>query len=579
MRRRPGIVLATILFLSVASWIYVNRPRPAKPVTILVKGTRAPNQPKRLIVYAHSMGYGFRRTRRVFDHLLREPELAGSDLLLFEPRAFRLTPGPSAGFATRLRAEIDAQWVREGGYDDVILAGSSLGSLLIRQAYLTSAGRDPKKPRTIPWSDRVSRIVLMGGIGRGINIENEGNWKWIVRIGRYIPMVRESVAYDQLRGAEFVTSIRIAWIRHFEELNRTAASDTSARKVPIVVQLLGTEDSFVRHEDNIDFDQFPNAFHIDVPGAQHEVFWFGSATDSALRYSLYREAFFGRSLPHASPRPVLRDSIDRVIFLLHGIRSSRDSWVKELAATLRARLPRAEVVESSYGQISVLGFALPTVRRRERRWLQDQYSEYLARHPSATFDVVAHSNGTYLLGESLARLPVMTFNHVAVLGSVLPKDYSWRERHNLRQVGTVRSDRAAGDVVVAVVSNALHGLGMMDVGTSGWSGFDEAGDFIVEPPLLPGGHDATLTRQNLAGVAEFIANGRGAPLDPPLTARPSQVLRLMSAAAPWVMFLVCLLVPIAAFYWVLRAAPSRRIPRVAAIFAGVVMLAIILDVL
>ncbi|HEY3113276.1 MAG TPA: hypothetical protein VGJ62_06285 [Gemmatimonadaceae bacterium] len=577
-RQRPAITFAAILLVLVASWIYVRRPQPAQPATVLVKGTRTGNEPKRLIVYAHSIGRGFVQSRGVLERLVREPELAGSDLLLFEPRAGRLSTGPADRLASLLRAQIDAQWVRAGGYDDVILAGSSLGSLLIRQAYLTSAGAVPNRPTTVPWSDRVSRIVLLAGLGRGINIENEGEWKWVLRVGRYVPLIRESLVYDQLRGAEFITGIRIAWIRYFDELNHVAANDTT-RHVPVVVQLLGTEDSFVRHEDNIDFDQFPNAFHIDVPGARHEVLWLGTPAEAEIRYPLYREAFVSRALPHANPRHQTVDSVDRVVFLLHGIRSSRDGWVKELATTLRSRMPRAEIVQSSYGQISVLGFALPSVRRRKRLWLQDQYTEYLARHPSATFDVVAHSNGTYLVGESLASIPVMRFDRIALLSSVLPKDYPWRERHQLGQAGTVLSERADGDVIGAVVSNALHGLGMSDVGSSGWSGFDEAGDYLFEPPWIAGGHSATVDRANLPSVAEFIVDGRVMPIDAAADPRLSTTLRIAAAVAPWIVFFAAALLVALGFYWVKRTKPAKRLPRIATLTVIALVLAVLLDIL
>ena len=118
------------------------------------------------------------------------------------------------------------------------------------------------------------------------------------------------------------------------------------------------------------------------------------------------------------------------------MRSSRDDWVHEIAPLLRQRLPDAEIVESSYGWISMLGFALPSVRRREIRWLQDQYTEYLARYPNATFDVAAHSNGAYLVGQALERVPSLRFSRIALLGSVLPSDYSWEQRRAWQQGGS-----------------------------------------------------------------------------------------------------------------------------------------------
>ena len=581
--QKRGVLLtacAVTLLLAGAAWLYASGLRVVHPVTTVAPGRHALGHAKRLVVFVPGTGGRVASYRLTMNQLLAEPKLVGSDLLLFDHKIVRLTPGHADDFATRLRAEIDAQWIRAGGYDDIILAGGSLGSLLVRQAYLASAGADPRQPRTVPWSDRVSRIVLMPGIGRGINIENEGRWKWVLRICRYIPLLRSSLIYEQLRGADFVTAVRIGWIRHFAAMYTNYDRDSSSLRPPTVVQLLGTEDDYVSRDDNIDFDQFRNAFHIDVPGARHEtVFRLEPGPDSLLRYALFREAFTSTAPAHALAHRESRDSVKRVIFLLHGIRSSREDWVRTLAPVLRTRIPDAEVVESSYGQISMLGFALPNVRRRERRWFQDQYTEYLARHPFAKLDVIAHSNGTYLLGQSLERIPVMRFDRLALLASVLPADYEWRQRHALGQVQTVRSDRAADDWIVALLANGLRGIGMLDVGTSGWLGFNDAGDFLLEPPSLPGGHVASLAPANLAGVVDFIATGRISAAELRPSARPTMGLRWASGVAPWFTFSILVVSVMLLIKWVRNATGVSRRSRASAIVVVMFVLAILLDVL
>lgn len=555
------------------------RPAPTDQAIVkFIPGERTAGQVKRLVVHAGSMRRGVDRGMPVLRQLLSEPELAGSDLLTFDPVAYNLTSGPAEDFATRLRAEIDARWIRAGGYDDIILTGASLGSILVRQAFLESAGRDPRQPRTIPWSDRVSRIVLLAGIGRGVNPDSLGMWKWIARVGRFVPYVRRSIVYDQLRGAESISGIRIAWIRYFAELNAAAREDLSVR-VPIVVQVLGDRDDIVKRADNVDLDQFPNAHYLDVPRARHgDIFAFGPSSDSAARYALFRQAFVSPHPSQAATRVITPDTVQRVIFLLHGLRSSHDNWVRQVGPVLRQRLPNAEIVESSYGLTSLLGFALPSVRRRERLWLQDQYTEALARHPLATIDVIAHSNGTYILGESLEHLPSMRFDRVAILGSVLPTDYSWRARRALGQVGVVRSDRAADDKVVALLASSLHGLGMSDVGTSGWRGFDESAEFLYEAPSVLGGHGATVSAEHLRSVTEFIATGeRGTTAAN--AAQPSIALRVASGLAPWLLFLLAASGAMLATRWIRRATDSRRWSRVAVVGSFALVTAILLDVL
>jgi hypothetical protein len=168
---------------------YDHLPPPVRDITVnVVPANRSPGQPKRLLVFVGSMGEGVTLSMPVLRQLLAEPELAGTHLLTFNEHAYILTSGPAEDYAARFRAEVDAQWLRADGYDDIILAGASLGSVIVRQAFLASAGRDPRQPRTIPWSDHVSRIVLLAGIGRGITIEDDGPLKW--KLERAKPVLR-----------------------------------------------------------------------------------------------------------------------------------------------------------------------------------------------------------------------------------------------------------------------------------------------------------------------------------------------------------------------------------------------------
>lgn len=570
---------ALVLVLALAGvWLYHSGMHPARPLTTLTHGA-ATGASRRLIVFTKGSAADIEGYKPLLKRLLAEPELANSDLLLFDHQLGRLTIGHAYDFATRLRAEVDAQWIRNGGYDEIILAGHSYGSLLIRAAYLQAAGRDPRQAASVPWSSHVTRVVLLAGIGRGVDAEERGRWSYVLRIGRFIPLIRSSVMYDVLRGADFVTDVRIAWIRYYSELTRSAALDSAAPRPPTVVQVIGTEDGVVHRDDNIDLEQFPTAYHIDIPGVVHgSIHRFDLAPDPELAYRLLREAFVSRSLPHSSARRALAaDRVHRVIFLLHGMRSSRDDWVREIAPLLRKRLPDAEVVESSYGWISMLGFALPSVRRREIRWLQDQYTEYLARYPNATFDVAAHSNGAYLVGQALQHVPSLQFGRVVLLGSVLPSDYSWEQRREWRQAEAVRTDRSADDLVVAILCNGLRGLGMTDIGTSGWSGFESSGGLERDVAWFHGGHSAALARSNLASVADFLATGELTESVFGPGNGPSPSLAMLSQLAPWMARLVTALIVFSSARW-LRRAP-RRADRLAALAAMTILVVIVLDVI
>ncbi|HEY2853730.1 MAG TPA: alpha/beta hydrolase [Gemmatimonadaceae bacterium] len=565
------------LLVGTGALLYVKGMHAARPITTVITRNNALSRSRRLLVFVKGGSADMDTYSPLLDRLRREPELANADVLLFDHQLARLTIGHEYDFATRLRAEIDEQWIRHGGYDDVILAGHSTGSLLVRAAYLQSAGVDPRQPRTIPWSDRVSRIVLLAGIGRGVDAEERGRWKWVLRVGRFIPFIRSSVMYDALRGSDFVTQIRIGWIRHFSELENTES--TAAARSPLVVQLIGTEDDVLRRDDSIDLEQFPTAYHLDVPGAGHQTLHrLDLVADPEAAYGMFREAFVSDSLPHARATALRADAdtVQHVVLLLHGMRSSRDEWVHEIAPLLRQRIPHAEIVESSYGWISLLGFALPSVRRREVRWLQDQYTEYLARHLRATFDVIAHSNGTYLVGQALEHVPSLRFRRIVLLGSVLPVDYSWEQRRAWGQAEVVRSDRVADDLVVALFCSALRGVGMSDVGTSGWRGFESSAGLEREVGWNQGGHSAALSSENLKSLADFLATGRLSATTVNGRA-PSRSIAVLSQLAPWLAPVLLLLIIGVSVGWVWRA--PQRSYRLTMVASAAAMTVILLDII
>lgn len=169
----------------------------------------------------------------------------------------------------------------------------------------------------------------------------------------------------------------------------------------------------------------------------------------------------------------------------------------------------------------------------------------------------------------------MRFDHVALLGSVLPADYQWNQRREWGQARLVRTDRASDDLVVAVFCNALRGVGMTDVGTSGWSGFEDSGGVEHEISWYRGGHSAALSSSNLNNLTDFLATGRVSEVGPTRTG-PSHGLALLSQLAPWLARLVFALAIGLIARWLWRA-PQRQY-RVALLATAATLLVIVLDV-
>jgi len=96
--------------------------------------------------------------------------------------------------------------------------------------------------------------------------------------------------------------------------------------------------------------------------------------------------------------------------------------------------------------------------------------------------LIGHSNNTYILGQSLRGLSSMKFKNVALAGSVLPRDFSWRElmSGNDPQVERLRNDCANTDWPVGFLCSGLRGLRRKDIGTGGYEGFLEDDEKMLQ---------------------------------------------------------------------------------------------------
>lgn len=477
---------------------------------------------KRLIVLVAGLNSAPKEWYPLANRLRREALLEGSDFLIFDHcgcwnlQALRKCFTESIEtLAIDLKAKIERCVIASPEpYDDIICIAHSVGGLIVRQAYLLAAGAYAGTPKSqIPWTDKVSRFVLIASINRGF----EPNRLWasglvgLSSVTGIFPMLREMT-----KGAAFVTSLRISWIRHF--------SNPKYQKV-IMIQLLGTQDSIVKREDSIDLQQFPNGVQFDVPDASHDDLYrpSGKGTHASAewdaRYQLLQWAILQynpkqtASIPSflskkISISPVKRSTQTATVFIVHGIRGSNSGWPKQLEQKMSQHFGKDFVaIRSTYGYFSAFNFFFPWLRRRNIRWFQDQYSYHFALNPQAEFYFIGHSNGTYLLGESLKRVAAMRFKRVYLAGSVLPCDYQWQERFDLSQVEELRNDRSCWDWPVGILCSGLRGLGMRDIGTGGFDGFQFDDNRTEEVCYFQGSHGKPLADENQNSILSFIAEG------------------------------------------------------------------------
>jgi len=494
---------------------------------------------RRLVVIAPGIRGGTSRWHPLLTRLRAEPSLSeDTEWLTWDHHRSYLSRVRAHRIAVSLAAEIHAAWVKAGGFEEIILVGHSFGGLLVKQAFVIGKGFDEEIPGQSPWSDAVTRIILLAGINRGVGAgrRDEPGRKWshlfafIAWLFSVIPWLRTLLSYDLMRGAGFITNQRIQWIRCFAQL----------ADPPLVVQLLGDDDAVVTREDSLDIDQLGSGWQVTVPATSHSaIIDVAAAAAGETRYALIRSAF----LDHGTTAALKWDNAppiagaDEIVFIMHGIRSNNSSWVQDLGTLIREQRPSMTVIQPTYGFFTALKFALPSSRRRIARWFQDQYAQAFVLNAHAKFYFVGHSNGTYVFGESLRKIGAIKFQRAVLVASVLPAQYDWESVCRRNQVGTFCNVRSNRDVPVSLLCSALRGLGMRDVGTGGFHGFDYALPRKQEVFWYQGGHGAALEDARLPHLVDFLladpASHVGIP-DGWLThQQPPWFIDVLSRLAPW----------------------------------------------
>lgn len=286
------------------------------------------------------------------ERLKAEETLAEAQWLRWDHHKRWYSLGRPDRLARNLKAMIDKEWALHGSFDDIIMAGHSSGGLFVRQAYLLGCGIDYTTRQQSAWAGNVSRLILFAGVNRGVNPQGSMGIRICVWMARAFPPMRRMLSWHLLRGSEFITNLRIEWIRHFAKVGADA---------PVVMQLLGTRDTLVTRDDSIDIEQFRTAYYIEIPEATHgDLHRLDSTSGPDGRYALLRDAF-------VHEKPVNAENIDiegpdHVVFVLHGIRADNRTWVNETVTMIKERWPGVEPIGPGYGYFSAFRFAVPMIQ-------------------------------------------------------------------------------------------------------------------------------------------------------------------------------------------------------------------------
>jgi len=160
----------------------------------------------------------------------------------------------------------------------------------------------------------------------------------------------------------------------------------------------------------------------------------------------------------------------RVLVGLHGIRTHA-GWCRALYEVASNDDWQVRMDRWNFGYFSVFRFLAPWARTAKVRWFREAYREEVkdkdvalaqGQHPS----IVAHSFGTYILGNALLKYDWLKFNKVILCGSILPQDFPWDKLIARGQVQAVRNEFGVKDIWTAMVRWFVAGTG-----PSGHQGF------------------------------------------------------------------------------------------------------------
>lgn len=449
-------------------------------------------------------------------------------------------------------SEIDrrvASAARDGRpFERIILVGHSLGALLARKLYVVACGESSKSifesiytagkakplgPRT--WAPMVERIILLAGMNRGwrlshhINLRRAVLWTIGSALCHLIRLItgRSPLIFTIRRGAEFITELRIQWIR----MRQAAGSpqDPENPNTPpfpgkaLAIQLLGSIDDMVAPEDNVDLVSGKKFVYLDVPYSGHSnVIDFDDKEHGAGRKKVFVTALM-KKRHELKPIAVVPsderflepdDKVTKMVFVIHGIRDE-GYWTHKIARRIKHRAPNPitdwATETSSYGYFPMLPFLFSWYRRQKVEWLMDQYTEALARYPNASISYVGHSNGTYILAKALELYPCCQFENVVFAGSVVSRYFEWKDllSGDKPRVKAILNFVGTRDWVVAFFPKLFQGQNRKDLGSLGHDGFalKHLGQNMYQAKHVEGGHGAAIKEPMWDMIADFVLTG------------------------------------------------------------------------
>lgn len=194
-----------------------------------------------------------------------------------------------------------------------------------------------------------------------------------------------------------------------------------------------------------------------------------------------------------------------VVISIHGIRT-RGAWQKAITPSLN--YAGFTHVPLDYGRFGLFRFLWRPARQRQVDDFRDNYQRHGANTASGNPSLIAHSLGSYIVTEAMAKYN-LRFDKMVLCGAIVKRDYDWDTAHAHGIVSRVLNDHGRLDIWARVAELALA-----DAGPSGLAGFTRtANGRVVNRDHARFGHSDYFYEQNYSeSWIPFLAGRDPAPL-------------------------------------------------------------------
>lgn len=168
-----------------------------------------------------------------------------------------------------------------------------------------------------------------------------------------------------------------------------------------------------------------------------------------------------------------------VLFGLHGIRTHA-GWARTLYEVGADAAWQVRMDRWNFGYFSLFQFLMPWARHAKLQWFRSAYTDEMENR-NVLLDngevpsIVAHSFGTYILGNAMLKYDWLRFDKIILCGSILPTNFPWDKLIERGQVQSVRNEYGVRDIWSGLVRWCVAGTG-----SSGRDGFTCVHDRLVQ---------------------------------------------------------------------------------------------------